>query len=164
MYQYWAVGCYWILCCSLTTLNSKHSCLLMVSHLFCYCCLNNFSLYHTDYGLYYLCNCSVVGVFVLFVCLFPLSIPLMHLSLNPGYYVQAEINRMVEDKQENKQTNKRQDITYWFQVGPLLQPGLPLLLSWKTVLLFVVENKIEANQLSRDHSASKFKLLLSNSR
>lgn len=90
-------------------------------------------------------------VFYLFTYLF-LSIPLVHLDLNPGCYVQTELNRMVQDKQKkNKTKQQKQDLTYWFQVVPLLQPGLPLLLSWKTVLLFVVENKMEADQLSRGH-------------
>lgn len=51
-------------------------------------------------------------VFYLFTYLF-LSIPLVHLDLNPGCYVQTELNRMVQDKQKkNKTKQQKQDLTY----------------------------------------------------
>lgn len=128
------VVCYWLLCCSLTAQNSKHSCLLMFSHFLV--CLNNLTLICTIQvsSLFVLCNCC---------CFVPLHVPAMHLDLLLDT-VQAELNSITKVRQ--KYLDKT-CLILSFRAGPTLQPGLSLLLSWRTVELLVVENKIAASQL-----------------
>lgn len=130
-YQHWAVVCYWLLCCLLTALNSKHSCLLMFSHFLV--CLNNLTLICTIQvsSLFVLCNCC---------CFVPLHVPAMHLDLLLDT-IQAELNSITKVTHPNTWIK-----LVWFCHFGLAQPGLSLLLSWKTVQLLVVENKIAASQ------------------
>lgn len=89
-YQHWAVVCYWLLCCLLTALNSKHSCLLMFSHFLV--CLNNLTLICTIQvsSLFVLCNCC---------CFVPLHVPAMHLDLLLDT-IQAELNSITKVTQK----------------------------------------------------------------
>jgi len=60
--------------------------------------------------------------FYLFTYLF-LSIPLVHLDLNPGCYVQTELNRMVQDKQKKQNKTTKTG-------SHLLISGCPIITAW----------------------------------